>query len=400
MMGLRFMDDVPFRQVYINGLVKDEKGQKMSKSRGNIIDPLELIDEYGADAIRFTLAVMAVPGTDIPFSVSRMAGYRAFCNKIWNAVRFLLLNLKENEVVSADQIQELWKSNYLRLEDRWILGRLQEVIERSNENLGKFRFHETSNELYHFFWHELCDWYIELIKARITAEGDEAVRTARVAVYVLDVSLRLLHPFMPFITEELWQRLPHRGESIMLSEFPRPITEWIEAEAIKEMEQLQELIREIRTARAENNIDPRKKIPVRIRCETDAGTFLESQRHHLETLARLDGIEFVEHFEPRGVSVQGVTPLAEFSLLLDDVIDLEQELNRLNKQVLKLKEDVSRLERKLQNASFIEKAPPEVVEAARQRHGEGMETLKILEGKARLLQKRTRESESGAEGSY
>ena len=212
MMGLRFRGEVPFRRVYINGLVRDEKGRKMSKSRGNIIDPLELIDQYGSDAVRFTVAVSAVPGTDIPFSISRMAGYRAFCNKIWNAGRFLLLNIETSSPISEEDVESLRQEPELALEHRWILGRLQQVIAGTNRNLERFLLHEASNDLYHFFWHELCDWYIELIKADLGSSSAKADGSALIATFVLENSLRLLHPFIPFLTEELWQRLPHQRE--------------------------------------------------------------------------------------------------------------------------------------------------------------------------------------------
>ena len=242
MMGLRFMGQVPFRRVYINGLVRDEQGRKMSKSRGNTIDPLGLIDEYGTDAVRFTLAVMAVPGTDIPFSTSRMAGYRAFCNKIWNAGRFLLLNLEERSAVTEVEIETLMQFE-LALEDRWMLGRLQEVILDTNENLEKFRFHVAASQLYHFFWHEFCDWYVELIKARVTSQDSDSRRKAcKLATYFLETSLRLLHPFIPFITEELWQRLPHTGESLMVTAYPEARHDWVDPSVIEQMGKLRELV--------------------------------------------------------------------------------------------------------------------------------------------------------------
>ncbi|MEJ2080822.1 MAG: valine--tRNA ligase, partial [Acidobacteriota bacterium] len=217
MMGLRFKEDVPFRHVFINGLVRDAQGQKMSKSRGNSIDPLAIIEEYGTDAVRFTLAVMAVPGTDIPFSIDRMAGYRAFCNKIWNAARFLLMNLDSDAPVDEAEIDAVLAGPEPGLHHRWILTRLSEVIASTRRDLDRFFVHEATNTLYHFFWGELCDWYIELVKEDLS--GDDPARRERaqkVTCFVLETAMRLLHPFIPFITEEIWQKVPHRGETIML----------------------------------------------------------------------------------------------------------------------------------------------------------------------------------------
>ena len=380
MMGLRFMGEVPFRSVYINGLVRDEQGQKMSKSRGNTIDPLVLIDKYGTDAVRFTLAVMAVPGTDIPFSTSRMAGYRAFCNKIWNAGRFLLLNLEERSPVAASDIEDLLQGTKLALEDYWMLGRLQTVILDTNENLEKFRFHVAANQLYHFFWHEFCDWYLELIKDRLT--GQDAVKrrnVCRMATYLMETSLRLLHPFIPFITEELWQRLPHSGESLMMTPYPKARSDWIDSDVIDKMGKLQELITAIRTARAEDNVDPRKKVPLQLLCPEEMREFLRSQQHHLQNLAQLNAIEFVSKFEKKGLQVHGVCQVGEFLLSLDEAIDRDAELHRLTREIRRLRKDAETLGRKLENTDFVHKAPSHVVVATRERHHDTVKQLETLQ---------------------
>jgi valyl-tRNA synthetase len=391
MAGLKFMGDVPFRTVYINGLVRDEHGQKMSKSRGNIIDPLKIIDQYGTDAVRFTLAVVAVPGTDIPFSISRMAGYRAFCNKIWNAGRFLLLNLDPREPISTQQIEELLDSGNLALEHRWMLSRLQQLVAECEENLEKFRFHEASNALYHFFWHEFCDWYIELIKRAITGGvGPDAQERARqVALYGFEAALRLLHPFIPFITEELWQRFPHEGETIMLSSYPTARAKWIDQEAITAMGQLQELISAVRTARAENkNIDPRKKLSLQVACTPEAGGLLRRQQDQLINLAQLKEVRFVEQIDGEGARlVHGVTSLAKFALLLEEGLDVEAEKQRLAKQVARLEEDIERLLVKLQNVDFLQRAPAAVVETSRARYEEAVSQLNVLQEKLDELSK-------------
>jgi valyl-tRNA synthetase len=384
MMGLRFMDDVPFKTVYINGLVRDEHGQKMSKSRGNIIDPLKIIDEYGTDAVRFTLSVMAVPGTDIPFSISRMAGYRAFCNKIWNAGRFLLMNLGDTPPARDAQIQELWESDQLELEHRWILGRLQQLIAQCNDNLEKFRFHEASNDLYHFFWHEFCDWYIELIKPAITSNRDAAAqaRARKVALYALDASLRLLHPFIPFITEEIWQRCPHEGSSIMVSAFPESRSEWIDPESSRKMEQLQELIIAIRTARAENNIDPRRRLLLRLVSNPEAVGMIQAQKAMLINLAQLKEIEIVPQLDGKGAkTAHGVAKLAEFALVLDEALNIEAERQRLGKQIKRLQGDIEKLAAKLGNADFVQRAPAQVIDNNRRRLEDAIQQLRVLQEK-------------------
>ena len=383
MMGLRFMGEVPFRTVYFNGMVRDEHGQKMTKSRGNVIDPLEIMDEYGTDAMRFTLAAMAVPGTNIPFSVSRMAGYRHFCNKIWNAARFLLLNLEHEEPVTEEEIDELWREeNRLELEERWMLSRLQKIISDTNENFEKFRFHEASKQLYHFFWHEFCDWFIELAKVNITSHDVRKQRRAsRVTAYLLETCLKLLHPFIPFITEELWQQLPHLGDSLMIAPYPVAHQEWVDLAVEKQMGGLQELISAVRTARAENNIDPRKRVPLQLLCNDEHQSFLESQLHHLKNLAQLDQVEFVSNLERGGIRVQGVSRMAEFSLILDEVIDVGAERQRLIRQINRFETSVQQLQEKLQNTEFLHKAPEQVVTDARKRYEEVVEQLRKLKEK-------------------
>ena len=382
MMGLRFMKAVPFSTVHINGLIRDEHGKKMSKSRGNVIDPLQIMDEFGTDALRFTLAVLAVPGTDVPFSISRMTGYRAFCNKIWNAVRFLLLNLGDEKVVSEQEMDQLRRQDQLDLGERWILSRLQTVVAETNENLERFRFHEASNGLYHFFWHEVCDWFIELAKIGFASQDSEKGRkTGRFAAYILENCLRLLHPFIPFITEELWQELPHSGDSLMVAPFPVARQEWIDRAAEKEMEGLQELVTAIRTARSENNIDPRKEIPMQLLCKQEYRLFLQSQLPFIKSLAQLEEVEFVSQLETEGLRVQGVSRMADFVLVLDQVIDIAADRERLSRQIGRSTVKLQQLQKKLQDPDFLKKAPQRVVVATRQRHQEAIEQLKKLQVK-------------------
>ncbi|MEJ2147391.1 MAG: valine--tRNA ligase [Acidobacteriota bacterium] len=371
MMGLRFKEDVPFRHVFINGLVRDAQGQKMSKSRGNSIDPLAIIEEYGTDAVRFTLAVMAVPGTDIPFSIDRMAGYRAFCNKIWNAARFLLMNLDSDAPVDEAEIDAVLAGPEPGLHHRWILARLSEVIASTRRDLDRFFVHEATNTLYHFFWGELCDWYIELVKEDLS--GDDPARRERaqkVTCFVLETAMRLLHPFIPFITEEIWQKVPHRGETIMLRPYPQAFPRWQDAAVLERMQRIQDLISAMRTARAENNVDPRKWVTVYLRCDDEARELVESQLANLKRLVRAHEVVFTDRFPAERILLQGVTSLGEFALLLDEVIDVEVEKQRLQKELQKLDTERLSLEKKLANEGFLEKAPAEVVAKARSRRDE------------------------------
>lgn len=382
MMGLKFMNDVPFRTVHINGLVRDEKGKKMSKSRGNVINPLQVMDEYGTDAMRFTLAIMATPGTDIPFSISRMAGYRAFCNKIWNAGRFLLLNLENQGPISKDEMDTLKKSEQLNLGERWILSRLQRVILDTNDNLEKFRFHEVSNELYHFFWHDFCDWFVEYAKLNMTGvDLEKKNRTCRVALYVLEESLKLLHPFIPFITEELWHALPHSGDSLMQTRYPIACSQWVDVEAEEQMVGFQELVTKIRTARSENNIDPRKRIPIQLACQQESKSFLEWQIDPIKSLAHLDEVELVPHLTIQEAQIRGVSQLADFALTLGDIIDVKSERHRITQQISRNEDNVQRLQKQLQNSEFVNKAPENVVATARERHAEAVKQLEKLREK-------------------
>ncbi|GAB4240310.1 MAG: valine--tRNA ligase [Acidobacteriota bacterium] len=371
MMGLRFMGDVPFRKVFINGLVRDEHGQKMSKSKGNVIDPLEIIEEYGTDAVRFTLAVMAVPGSDIPFSISRMAGYRAFCNKIWNAARFLLLNLQSTEPVDEEIVARLVEGGELELHHRWLLSRIQAVVADTRRDLDRFYVHEASNRLYHFFWDEFCDWYIELIKEDFQGEdSDRRRRAEQVACLALETVLRLLHPFIPFLTEEIWQKVPHVGETIMLRPYPQPRQAWADPAAESQMQLLQGLITAIRTARAENNIDPRLKLPVYLRVGDGHHALVEAQRSQVQRLVQAERIILTEELPAGGVMLQGVTPMAEFAVPLEGFVDLAAERRRLEKELNRVAKELAAVQQKLANEQFRSKAPRDVVAGAERRRDE------------------------------
>jgi valyl-tRNA synthetase len=394
MMGLKFMGDVPFRQVHINGIVRDASRKKMSKTRGNVIEPLRLIDQYGADAVRFTLSSMAVPGTDIPFSEERMKGYRDFANKVWQASNFVLMNLKENDqAVSAEFIDGILpklkdedlsdaqkrvgaSSSLARetfpLEDRWILHRLNRVAAELAEALDKFRFHDASSLIYHFIWHEFCDWYIELVKPALTGSGANAVeRESRVSilVHVMDYSLRLLHPFMPFITEEIWQRIPHQGDSIMTQDFPMYRDARDDPEAQLEMETLMDLVSAIRSARAEMKITDRKELDgFLLPADDGARELIESNAAKIRRLANLGKLEFVSLFPPN--LLKGVSKAGEFGINVMGSIDLDAERHRMQKELTRTRSEIEEIDQKMNNREFLSKAPEAVVNGIRDRHAE------------------------------
>jgi valyl-tRNA synthetase len=383
MMGLKFAGDIPFRQVHINGIVRDASRKKMSKTKGNIIEPLQLIDQYGADAVRFTLSSMAVPGTDIPFSTDRMKGYSAFANKVWNAARFVLLNLKtEDSFVRPETIDDFIRQGQgIPIEDLWILHRLNQVSGEISEALDKFRFHEASALIYQFIWHELCDWYIELVKPVLTnpsVPNDVREPRIRVLVHVLDFALRLLHPFMPFLTEEIWQKLPHEGNSIMVQEFPSPRKVRENPEAAQRTEDLMELVGEIRSLRAELNIDPRRSLDAILvmRASSDR-ELVDENIQKIRSLARLNKIEFGDSLP--GKLLRGVSRLGEFGLDVHDAINVESERDRLHKEMSRVKLDIDKVWEKINSQDFISRAPEEVVAESRARHQELLEKLHKLE---------------------
>lgn len=386
MMGLKFMGDVPFRQVHINGIVRDASKKKMSKTLGNVIEPLQLIDEYGADAVRFTLSSMAVPGTDIPFSTDRMKGYSAFANKIWNAARFVLMNLREGDgAASGAAIDQLLgdSGNQMPLEDRWILHRLNQVSGDIAESLDKFRFHEASSFIYQFFWHEFCDWYIELVKPALTDAGltDEVRRPrVKVVVYVLDAALRILHPFMPFITEEIWQCLPHQGESIMVQEFPKPIVRHENPESSQKIQDLMDLIGSLRAARAEMNIEPKKILDAAVVIpDPGARDLVQAHLDKIRLLAKIGDMQLLDALPSGRVLLKGVWKYGEFGLDLQGAIDYRTERERLQKELDRIRGDIDKIVKKISSHDFITRAPEAVVAENKARHAELFERLERVQ---------------------
>ena len=349
----------PFHTVFIHGLVRDDKGRKMSKSLGNGIDPLEMADQYGADALRFNLITGNSPGNDMRFYTERCEAMRNFANKIWNASRFLMMNLT---------IEECRLPEHLEMEDKWILSKLNSVIPEVTENMEKFELGVAAQKVYDFIWDSYCDWYIELTKARLQGEDEEAKRNAQqVLCYVLTETLKLLHPFMPYITEEIWQALPHQGDYLMLQQWPEYHAELSFPQEEKAMELIMDAIRAVRTRRAEMNVPPSKKAHLTVATQEQA--VFEAGIPFLKRLASASEVEVVPAAEARQEAGQVViaTHVAQISIPLGELVDLEKEKARVQKELEKNRKMLSGLEGKLQNPGFVSKAPANVVEAERER---------------------------------
>ena len=391
MTGLEFTGKPPFEVVYLHGLVRDEHGRKMSKTLGNVIDPLDVVEQYGADALRFTLATGSTPGQDINLSIARIESNRNFSNKIWNATRFVLANLEKIEEAEREALADITFSDAdvqaLPLPERWIVSRLHQVIADVTDLLDRFYFGEAGRTLYHFFWNEFADWYIEAAKTRLY--GDDAARAhmaRRVLVYVLERTLRLLHPYIPFVTEEAWQHLPHRGETLMKAPWPQP--GFVDEDAIERFTAVQELIRAIRNVRNEYDVEPGRRIAALIAAGA-ALDDLEAERDVLLALARLDEdrLEIVPQVEqaPEMAAHVVVREGLEAFLPLAGMVDLEQEIARLQKQAAELEEVVKRHRARLANENFVQKAPAHIVEGARQALADAEEQLaKVRERLERL----------------
>jgi valyl-tRNA synthetase len=389
MMGLKLTGEVPFREVYFSGLVRDAQGQKMSKTRGNVIDPLEVMERYGTDAVRFTLAALASPGSDIPLAAERMEGYRAFANKLWNAGRFVLQSLRPGEALRLPPGPSLTRAQ------RWILERFDLTARAVAEALDAYRFDQAAHALYHFIWHEFCDWFIELAKpdlAGTRADAPEGARARAVLAHLLDGILRLLHPFMPFITEDLWQRLPaaardlsrgarprrgkgaagrrapesRAGRALAAAPYPRPGRRRSLSPAARSMEQVLDLIGRVRNVRAESGIDPGRRIELLLHAADPARRrLLEECREPITRLARCAEVRIVDDLRGAGPSARGVARGAEFAIPLASALDLQAERERLRREIERLQRDMAGHQRKLESPDFLGKAPAAVVARTR-----------------------------------
>jgi len=386
MMSLHLMKDrrpemknrVPFRSLYLHALVRDPEGQKMSKTRGNVVDPLELIEKFGTDALRFTLTIMAAPGTDIALSEERILSYRAFANKIWNAARFIFVNLEKFQSATGTTIDELAgpdvraKAPYaaggqVSLADRWIYSRLTQTVSTVNDALQDFRFHEAAHVVYHFFWGDFCDWYIEWVKPALADPNREsAIAAWRNLFAIFDAAIRLLHPIMPFLTEELWHRLPQRADarSIALAEFPIPPATSRDAEAESQVELLQELVVAARNVRAEMKIDPKK--PVGAAFASADPFVLATVENNRDAVMRLAILSDLQLSADRIQSNDGaVRATARFDLRItaaEETLDIPAELARLRKEKDRLEKDIGSKCARLSDEAFRNKAPTKIVQ--------------------------------------
>ena len=362
MMGIHFMGAVPFRDVYIHALVRDAYGKKMSKSKGNVIDPLNVIDQFGTDAFRFTLAALAAQGRDIKLSEERIAGYRHFVNKLWNSARLVLMNLdgddpaKEGEIIHS-------------LADRWILSRLHQVSEEVTKALEEYRFNDGASSCYQFVWHEFCDWYLEMAKEGIYSKnGGIRNSTLSVLVTALKAVVKLLHPFMPFVTEEIWQRLPGVQGSIMTAPFARSAEFALDARALEEMNLVMGAITGIRNIRGEMNIPPSKKVDIVVEApELNDAEILRHNIPHLRSLAKVESIDIGSSVaKPKG-SATAVFGQNQVHVMLKGLLDFEEEKKRLRKEIGKVEKDLQMLDRKLSNPQFREKAAAEIIEEVQEK---------------------------------
>lgn len=359
--GLEFTGKRPFKNVLIHGLIRDSQGRKMSKSLGNGVDPMEVIEQYGADALRWFLANGSAPGQDVRYSTDKMDAAWNFINKIWNASRYALMNVGD---LTADQVDITGEKT---LADKWILTRLNQTIGKVTELFEKFEFGEAGRLLYRFIWDDFCDWYIEMSKETLAGDDEAAKLTTRsILVYVLDNTLRLLHPIMPFVTEEIWQSVPHVGESLVVATYPTVHPEQMDEKAAEEMEFLMDFIRSVRTIRNEMNTPLSK--PINIIAKVSDAAHYEILKENESYIARFSNPEefvYGEDVEAPSDAVTSVITGAEIYLPLAGLINIEDEIARLEKEAEKLQQEVDRVEKKLSNEKFVAKAPAAVVEAER-----------------------------------
>jgi valyl-tRNA synthetase len=420
MMGMKFMDgEVPFKEVYIHGLVRDAHGQKMSKSKGNVLDPIDLIDGieleelvtkrtqgmmqphlaekiakqtrkdfpdgipgFGTDALRFTFASLASTGRDINFDMGRIGGYRNFCNKLWNAARYVLMNTEGEDCGQNGGEVEL------SIADRWIISRLQSTEKQMRDGIEGYRFDLAAQAIYEFTWNEYCDWYLELSKPVLTDDNASAAAkrgTRRTLVRVLEATLRLAHPIIPFITEEIWQKVAPlagvEGETISTQPYPEPDESKVDADAVRELEWIKQFVLGVRRIRGEMNIPPSKRLPVQLQHSVSRDReYLERNRSFLDFLARLESVTVLEDGQEPPESATALVGEMKVLIPMAGLIDKAAETARLEKEIGKLRNDIERGEKKLSNPNFVEKAPAAVVDKERNKIGEQKSALEKLEG--------------------
>jgi len=374
--GLEHTGEIPFDTVLFHGLVRDAQGRKMSKSLGNGVDPMEVIEKYGADALRFTLATGNTPGNDMRFSDEKLLSSRNFANKLWNAARFVLMNLEDEDM-------ELSLPQQLALEDQWILSKYNKLVKEVTDNLEKFELGIAISKLYDFIWDVFCDWYLELCKTRLWQGGEAAKPARQVLVFLMDGILKLLHPFMPFITEEIWQALPHQGETIMTAPWPcyDPALDFSAQE--KDFERVMDVIKAVRARRSEMNVPPSKKATLHI--ETAHQAVFQQALPFLERLAWADRISFEQDYEP-DACVQVITDSARVFIPLAQLVDREKELARLSKEKAACEKDIQFISGKLSNPGFVAKAPEAVINAQREKLQKAQERLSKIEASLKVFE--------------
>ena len=379
--GIEFTGQRPFKDVLIHGLIRDMEGRKMSKSLGNGVDPMDVIDQYGADALRYFLATGSSPGQDLRFSMEKIESTWNFANKIWNASRFALMNMDGLKYEEIDITGE--KS----VADKWILTRLNETIETVTRLSERYEFGEVGRVLYNFIWDEFCDWYIEMAKLPLYGEDEAAKKTTRsILAYVLDNTMRLLHPFMPFITEEIWQNLPHEGVSITVAKWPESDASLTDLQAAEEMKLLVEIIRSVRNSRAEVNTPMSKKIKMIVKAKDQAVlAILEKNRAYLERFCNPEELLLATEVETPDKAMTSIVTGAEIILPLEGLINLEEEIARLQKEWEKLNKEVERVQKKLSNEGFVKKAPEKVIEEEKAKEKDYTEKRTAVEARLNEL---------------
>ncbi len=350
MMGIHFGKEIPFKEVYINGLIRDDKGQKMSKTKNNVIDPLVIIDKYGADALRLTLAIQAVPGMDIALSISRIKGYKGFLNKIWNASRYILMNLKGDEDGNFEIAD-------ISATDKWILHSMNKTIEKVNDYIDNYRINDAADSLYHFFWHEYCDWYLEFSKNDINNIGSR-----NVLLYSLKTMLKLMHPFIPYITEEIFDKVENGNKLLLETKYPEFKGKLVFIEEYNNVELLKKIIMETRKTRTENGLDPNLRIKTYLKygIEKEKQVMLPLLQYY-NFLTKADETEIIEDFDSSIKGFRGVVQKWEILLPIDNEEKLKDEIKRLSKELAKLDSIIEKNETKLGQADFVKKAPENVI---------------------------------------
>lgn len=370
--SLEFTGERPFDNVLIHGLIRAEDGRKMSKSLGNGIDPMEIIDQYGADALRWFLSNGSSPGQDMRFSYEKMDAAWNFINKIWNASRFVLMN------VEGLTLEDLSLQGEKTVADRWILSRLNETIEKVTNLFERFEFGEAGRQLYNFIWDDFCDWYIEMSKETLYGEDETAkMMNKSVLIHVLDQSLRLLHPIMPFVTEEIWGNLPHQGDSLVVAQYPTVEAKWIDETATTGMETLKELIRSVRNIRAEVNTPLSKKITLLIHTsDAEIDQFLKENINYIERFCNPEELVIANQIDAPELAMSAILTGATIYLPLADLINIDEEIERLTKELAKWTQEVKRVQGKLANERFVANAPAAVVEEEREKEKDYLEKQK------------------------